>query len=138
MFIVTHRDIIFTGHISSLLVRFALANKDTVPYGWAPRILARCSVPHAEVWDILHEMYESQIPPFNEQSNVQHVSSDIAVLLTDWLDEVRRPQSPASRMEFPVYRIDQAVDQYLSELEATRQETKGLYENIKRQLRRNW
>ncbi|KAK7694765.1 hypothetical protein QCA50_001953 [Cerrena zonata] len=125
-------------HVSSLLVRFALANKDTVPYGWAPRILVRCGVPHAEVWDILHEMYESQIPPFNEQSNVQQVSSDIAVLITDWLEEVRRPQSPASRMEFPVYRIDQAVDQYLSELESNRLDTKSQYENIKRQLRRNW
>lgn len=80
----------------------------------------------------------TQIPPFNEQANVQSISSDIAVLLTDWLEDARRPQSAASRSEFPVYRIDQAVDQYLAELNPSRTETKAAYENIKRTLRRNW
>ena len=79
-----------------------------------------------------------QIPPFNDQANVQTVSSDIAILLTDWLEDLRRPQSLASRGEFPVYRIDQAVEQYLAELEPTRTETRTLYEAVKRQLRRNW
>lgn len=49
------------GHIASLLVRFALAHKGELPYGWAPRILTQCGVPFPEVWDILHEMYESQV-----------------------------------------------------------------------------
>ena len=66
------------------------------------------------------------------------MSSDIAILLTDWLDDVRRPQSLASRGEFPVYRIDQAVEQYLAELEPSQTETRNAYETIKRQLRRNW
>ena len=48
-------------HIASLLVRFALAHKGELPYGWAPRILTQCGVPYPEVWDILHEMYESQV-----------------------------------------------------------------------------
>ncbi|KZT72803.1 nucleoporin [Daedalea quercina L-15889] len=125
-------------HVASLLVRFSLAHKGALPYGWAPRILVQCSVPYPEIWDILYEMYESQIPPFNEQANVQSISSDIAVLLTDWLDDAKRPQSAASRSEFPVYRIDQAVDQYLAELNPSRTETKAAYEDIKRQLRRNW
>ncbi|KAI0348539.1 nucleoporin [Trametopsis cervina] len=125
-------------HVASLLVRFGLAHKGLLPYGWAPRILVQCGVPYAEVWDVFHEMYESQIPPFNDQANVQAVSSDIAVLLTDWLDDVRRPQSPASRGDFPVYRIDQAVDQYLAEVENSRTETKSAYETVKRQLRREW
>ena len=79
-----------------------------------------------------------QVPPFNEQVNVQAISSDIAVLLTDWVEEAKRPQSPAARGEFPVFRIDQGVEQYLAELEPTRTETKGAYESIKRQLRRHW
>lgn len=113
-----------------------------------------------EIWDVLHEMYESQvrelvpasffvgaqsasqlqIPPFNDQPNVQAISSDIAVLLADWLEEARRPQSSIGRGEFPVGRIDHAIDQYLAELDGDprRAETKALYENIKRQLRRNW
>lgn len=83
-------------------------------------------------------MYESQVPPFNEQANVQSLSSDIAVLLADWVENVQRPQSAVSRSEFPVYRVEQAVDQYLSELETSRADTRATYENIKRQLRRNW
>jgi nuclear pore complex protein Nup155 len=144
------------GFIATLLVRFTLANKSTVPYGWAPRILVQCGVPFVEIWDVFHEMYESQValslyhsfqgtdmvqqvPPFNDQANVQAISSDIAVLLSDWLEEAKRPQSYSNgRGEFPVGRIDLAVDQYLGELEASRAETKTMYENIKRQLRRNW
>ncbi|EKM61129.1 uncharacterized protein PHACADRAFT_24346 [Phanerochaete carnosa HHB-10118-sp] len=127
-----------TRHIASLLVRFALTHKGLLPHGWAPRIFVQCGMPYHEVWDIFHEMYESQIPPFNDQTNVQAVSSDIAVLLTDWLEDVKRPGSAASRGEFPVYRIDQAVDQYVSELQPGRTETKTLYEAVKRQIRRNW
>ncbi|KAG5647653.1 hypothetical protein DXG03_009006 [Asterophora parasitica] len=124
--------------IATLLVRFTLANKNVVAYGWAPRILIQCGVPFAEVWDVFHDMYESQVPPFNDQANVQAISSDVAVLLSDWLKEATRPQSFAGRGEIPVARIDRAVDQYLSELEAGRVETKALYETIKRELRRNW
>jgi hypothetical protein len=49
------------GHIASLLIRFELAHKGELPYGWAPRILVQCGVPYHEVWDIFHEMYESQV-----------------------------------------------------------------------------
>jgi len=127
-------------HIASLLVRFGLSNKGVLPYGWAPRILIQCGVPYSDVWDVFHEMYESQIPPFNEQPNVQAISSDIAVLLSDWLEEARRPPQSSSvgRGEFPVGRIDMAVDQYLGELENGRNETKAVFEGVKRGLRRNW
>ncbi|KAH9937039.1 Non-repetitive/WGA-negative nucleoporin C-terminal-domain-containing protein [Fomitopsis serialis] len=116
-------------HVSSLLVRFSLAHKGALPYGWAPRILVQCGVPYPEVWDILYEMYESQIPPFNEQANVQSISLAGGCHATT---------SAVSRSEFPVYRVDQAVDQYTAELDPSRTETKAAYENIKRQLRRNW
>ncbi|KAJ6621663.1 nucleoporin [Mycena sp. CBHHK59/15] len=125
--------------IALLLVRFALNNKGSVPFGWAPRVLVQCGVPFPEVWDVLHEMYESHVPPFNDQKNVQAVSSDIAVLLGDWIEDAKRPQSTGRRGdEFPVGRIDLAVDQYLAELEASRTQTKSAFEDIKRQLRRNW
>jgi len=127
-------------HIAMLIIRFALNHKGVLPYGWAPRILVQCGVPFLEIWDVLHEMYESQIPPFNDQQNVQAISSDIAVLLADWLEEARRPQSSVGHGEFPVGRIDHAIDQYLAELDGDprRTETKTVYENVKRQLRRNW
>ncbi|PFH50805.1 hypothetical protein AMATHDRAFT_75380 [Amanita thiersii Skay4041] len=124
--------------IAKLLVSFTLAHKNDLPFGWAPRTLVQCGVPFVEVWDVLHEMYESQIPPFNEQDNVQTISSDIAVVLSDWLEEAKRPQSSVRRGEFPVGRIDGAIDQYISELEPSRRETKEAYENVKRQLRRHW
>ncbi|KAG6898064.1 hypothetical protein C0992_006542 [Termitomyces sp. T32_za158] len=125
------------GFIATLLVRFTLANKNVVAFGWAPRILIECGVPYTDVWDVFHEMYESQVPPFNNQANVQAISSDIAVILSDWLKEASRPQSSA-RSEFPVGRIDQSIDQYLRELEAGRAETRSLYESVKRDLRRHW
>lgn len=69
---------------------------------------------------------------------MQAVSSEIAVLITDWITESTRPQANALRVEFPVARVDSACDQYLSELEPSQTETKVLYENAKRQLRKYW
>ncbi|KDR84906.1 hypothetical protein GALMADRAFT_233368 [Galerina marginata CBS 339.88] len=125
-------------YIATLLIRFMLANKGTLPAGWAARILIQCGVRFAEIWDLFHEMYESQVPPFNDQANVQAISSEIAILITDWLAEAIRPQAHVLRAEFPVARVDSAIDQYLSELDPGRTETKTLYENSKRQLRKYW
>ena len=44
-----------------MLVRYSLANKGDLPFGWAPRILVQCGVPYPEIWDIPYEMYESQV-----------------------------------------------------------------------------
>ena len=104
---------------------------------------------------ILSSNFTRQIPPFNQQQNVQAISCDIAVLLSDWLEEAKRSRQSHSygnglgssvsgvgagvrEDEFPVFRIDQAIDQYLAELEPSRTETKAMYEGVKRQLRRNF
>ncbi|KAF9015084.1 nucleoporin [Cyathus striatus] len=125
-------------HIATLVVRFKLNNRNSVPTGWASRLLIQSGVPYTEIWDIFHEMYESQIPPFNDQANVQAISSEIAILFSDWLQEAMRPQSSIGRGEFPVGRIDTAIDQYVAELEASRTETRTTFENVKRQLHRYW
>lgn len=50
-----------TEYITRLLVEFQLANTDAVPPGWVVRVLARCGIPYAEIWDVFHQMYESQV-----------------------------------------------------------------------------
>src|SRR6267154_14617 len=50
-----------TEHIARLLVEFQLANTDVVPPGWVVRVLARCGIPYVEIWDVFHQMYESQV-----------------------------------------------------------------------------
>lgn len=79
----------------------------------------------------------SQIPPFNEQENIQHISSDIAVLLKDWVEDARRPASLA-REELPIDLLDRIVTKYLEELDPGRKETRTMFEDVKRQLRRYW
>jgi len=125
-------------HISSFVVRFALKNKGLRPYGWAPRLFKECGVPYPEVWDVFHEMYESQVPPFNDQENVQAISSDIAVLLKDWVDDAKSPGSSSARMDIPVDLLDRTIAKYLDELQPDRRETRGIFEDVKRQLRRYW
>ncbi|TFY73690.1 hypothetical protein EWM64_g10322, partial [Hericium alpestre] len=123
-------------HIAMLLVRFHLAHVDDIPPGWVPRILVQCGIPYAEVWDVLHQMYDSQVPPFNTQSAVQTISSAICILLQDWVDTAKRNPSEF----FPADRVDSAVDVYLRELETgeAREATREGYERIRRELRRNW
>lgn len=50
-------------HVATLIVRFALSHKGVLPNGWAPRLLVQCGVRYDEIWDVLHEMYESQVSP---------------------------------------------------------------------------
>ncbi|KAI0068445.1 nucleoporin [Artomyces pyxidatus] len=122
--------------VARLLVFYQLGHTDVVPPGWVPRILIQCGVPYADIWDVLHQMYESQVPPFNKQSAVQTLSSAICILLQDWLEAAKR----SSNEYFPVERIDTAVELYLKELapgEALRS-TREEYERIRRELRRNW
>jgi nuclear pore complex protein Nup155 len=83
--------------------------------------------------------YACEIPPFNDQENIQAVSADIAVLLNDWLEEAKRAQSSIRQEELPVGRIDAAVDQYMKELNVTQMpDTMAIYEGIRRNLRRSW
>jgi len=49
------------GYIATLIVRFLLANKTILPAGWAARLLVQCGVQFGEIWDVFHEMYESQV-----------------------------------------------------------------------------
>ena len=50
-----------TGELARLLVEFQLANADVAPPGWAVRVLARCGIAYMEIWDVFHQMYESQV-----------------------------------------------------------------------------
>jgi nuclear pore complex protein Nup155 len=68
---------------------------------------------------------------------VQAISSDIAVFLEDWLQAALRPGTAAAR-EFPVGRVDAAIDQYVSELGAGRTETRERYERVRRTIRKTW
>ncbi|KAF7320066.1 Nucleoporin [Mycena kentingensis (nom. inval.)] len=125
-------------HVATLLVRFSLAHAGVLPLGWAPRVLVQCRVPYPDVWDVLAEMYESHVPPFNDQKNVQALSSDIAVLLEDWVQEAQRPASSRRMDDFPVARIHAQVEQYMAELDPSRAQTRKTFEHVVRELRKNW
>jgi hypothetical protein len=75
---------ITTEHIARLLVEFQLDNTDVVPPGWVVRVLARCSIPYVEIWDVFHQMYESQVCDVIIQvlSNSQYSSQGSPVQLT--------------------------------------------------------
>ncbi|KAI0033421.1 nucleoporin [Vararia minispora EC-137] len=119
-------------HVASQLATFQLTNTSTLPPGWSARILVACGVPYPEVWEVMHQMYESQIPPFNTQAAITTLAGGICVLLSDWVEAAKRSSSD----QLPVARIYSAVDQYLQE--ATDQATRDGYERIRRELRRNW
>ena len=142
-----------TEYISRLLVEFHLANTDVVPPGWVVRVLARCGIPYVEIWDVFHQMYESQVcdnpviscriltsfakvPPFSSQSAVQILSAAICVLFQDWLEAEKR--TPGAY--FPADRIDSAVEQYLRELATgdAQKATREGYERVRRELRKSW
>ena len=146
-----------TGELARLLVEFQLAHADVAPPGWAVRVLARCGIAYMEIWDVFHQMYESQVchatrnnknwplkknfsfgqvPPFSLQSTIQTLSAAICVLFQDWLEVERH--TPGEY--FPADRIDSAVEQYLRELEAgdAQKTTREGYERIRRALRRFW
>ena len=66
------------------------------------------------------------------------ISSDIAVLLKDWVEDAKRPQSSLSPGDLPVDLLDRTIAKYIDELSADKKETKALFEDVKLQLRRYW
>ena len=66
------------GFVSQLLVRFMLANKDGVTSGWVSRLLVQSNVPFVEIWEVLHNMYESQVRYFTLTYRVAKLSDIIA------------------------------------------------------------
>ncbi|KAF8527887.1 nucleoporin [Hysterangium stoloniferum] len=124
--------------IALLLEKLALENRQELSPGWAPRTLTSGGVPPATVFDGFHNMYESQIPPFNTQEAIQFLSADIAILISDWLDEAIRPQSKTNRNEFPANMLDEVVNQYLRELGSERNDVRQLYESLRIRIRRHF
>ncbi|KAH7104672.1 nucleoporin-domain-containing protein [Auriculariales sp. MPI-PUGE-AT-0066] len=118
------------------LEQFALDRIPAVHSGWVPRVLLEAGVPFSQVFDILHKLYESQIPPFHQQAAVQWLSGDVAVLVSDWVTEAIRPQSSIPAREFPANAVDETIDVYLRELSRDNVETRRLFEQAKSSLRR--
>lgn len=50
--------------IADMLVRFELDRKEVLPSGWAPRVLIQSGVAFNDIWDVIHQMYESQVGAF--------------------------------------------------------------------------
>jgi len=124
-----------TEYITKTLEDMTTKNRTHVPHGWAPRVLVRANVPYQVIFDLLYEIYESQVPPYNIQANIQALSADIAILLSDWLNEAVRPRSGSSRAEFRADTIAQVVDGLLREVTPSNSETRKTYEEILRRIR---
>jgi hypothetical protein len=64
--------------------------------------------------------------------NIQALSTDIAILLRDWLNE--STASRTSRGEFPVTSISRVIDRLLKEVSPSNAEGRKVYEEIKLRL----
>ena len=58
-------------------------------------------------------------------------------MLKDWV-EGRRSQSALTGADVPIDLLDRAIAKYVEELAPDRRDTKETFEDVKRQLRRNW
>ena len=79
-----------------------------------------------------------QVPQFNNQANVQFVSSDCATLLHNWVTEALHPRSTFSKHEFLVGLVDGTVDTHIRELLPSNTRTLVLYTAVKNLKRQNW
>ncbi|KZS96128.1 nucleoporin [Sistotremastrum niveocremeum HHB9708] len=127
-----------TEYIMKTLEDMTMRNRDHIPVGWGPRVLTQAGVPHHVVFNLLSRMYDSQVPPYNVQTNVQALSADLAVVLSDWVNSVTRDRTRAARAEFPADKIDRAIDVFLRELAPDRGDTRKLYEEVKLKIRREF
>jgi len=103
-----------------------------------PRLLLEAGVQYAAIFDVIHKMYESQVPPFHVQDAVQWLSGDMAILISDWVREATKPQSTIPRREFPTNLLDETIDLYLRELARDRDDSRILFETAKATIRRNY
>ena len=90
------------GFIATLLVRFTLANKSTLTPGWAARVLIQCGIRFAEIWDVFHEMYESQVINFDSSFFLD----DLNEILGTTLQWSRKRSSGVIRNRCAYNRLD--------------------------------
>jgi nuclear pore complex protein Nup155 len=132
----------------------SIKNRNYVPAGWAPRVMRRANVPYQLIFELMYQMYESQVralfivaglqviiekkvPPYNVQENVQALSADLSVILKDWLDAVTGPRPTLKRSEFPADPVIRVVDAMLKELSPTN-ESRSTYEVLKTRIRQEF
>ena len=60
------------------------------------------------------------------------------MLLKDWVEDARRPQSVLSGGDLPIDLLDRTIAKYVEEVAPERKETKAVFEEVKRQLRSYW
>ncbi|KIM34387.1 hypothetical protein M408DRAFT_94881 [Serendipita vermifera MAFF 305830] len=123
-------------HVLWRVESFALDNRTSLPPGWAPRTLRRGDIPPGDIFNTLRSMYDSKVPPFNDQRGIQFLSRDIAILLKDWVDDLRRPYSSVSRSGFPADLVDSCVDRLIKDLSGSQAaETADMYRHVKSYVR---
>ena len=111
-----------------------------------------------EIFNVYRQMYKSQVsncsffsfpfggfisptlqvPPFNNQANVQLIPSDTVTLLHDWVTEALCLQSTFSKHEFLVGLLDSTVNTYIRELLPSNMRTLELYTAVNNLIRQNW
>src|SRR5258706_2908784 len=131
------------GHNNAGLGSASVAERRSTACGNLQRVQANVRVPGKQLLSLFLSIGgfispTLQVPPFNNQANVQFVSSDIAIPLHDWVTEALRPQSTFSKHEFPVGLVDSTVDTYIRELLPSNTRTLELYSAVKNLIRQNW
>ena len=116
--------------MSKTLEDLSITNQNHVPPGWAPRVLRRAGIPFYEIFNELHRMYESQVPPYHIQVNVQALTTDMSLVLVDWLNEVTQPGVASRRSEFPADAIQMRVEISIREVAASNAVTKMRYDDV--------
>jgi len=111
----------------------SVKNREHVPAGWAARVLHRARVPYQVVFDQLHTMYESRVPPYHTTVNIQALSTDIAILLKDWLNDATASRS--TRDDFPTASVVRVLDSLVKDLSPSNSEGRKVYEEIKQRLK---
>lgn len=58
-------------------------------------------------------MFESKIPPWQNQSAIIFLISDIVILLQSWLNQFNQS---SSTFGFPIRKVDECISEYLATL----------------------
>ncbi|CED85089.1 Nuclear pore complex, Nup155 component (D Nup154, sc Nup157/Nup170) [Phaffia rhodozyma] len=80
--------------------------------GWVHGMLREAGVDWERIFEVFYAMFEEKLAPWNSEDAILFLSTDITALLTDWLADWQRSQSPYSQRpssRFPVLLVEEFV-----------------------------
>jgi nuclear pore complex protein Nup155 len=94
------------------LEEYSYANRRDARVGWVPATLRQAGAEWERIFEVFYVIFEEKMPPWETETAINFLVTDIVALLKDWFAEWSRAQSSYSQrpsIRFPVLQVEEFI-----------------------------